>query len=267
MPSIPLIVRIYLYLYGKIYEYPMWIRAIFAGFWLGILNRRQLQLIDRIYYEKTSNYCDEDYNKSGFLDWERKVFLKFFQSCQTILAAAFGGGREVIALHQIGFDVDGFECNRQLFEFAEKLFEQENVAGEFHLVPEDAVWHFGKIYDGAIIGWGAYMHIPGRWKRIDFLKKMRVQMCKDAPLIVSFFPRASGLSPAADENYLMRVYLTANFFRTILFREQIEFGDNLDMTRSHWFSEQEIDAEFAAAGFTLVYYSAQKYGHAVAIAS
>jgi hypothetical protein len=69
--------------------------------------------------------------------------------------ATIGGGREVVALNQIGFDVDGFECNRQLFEFAEKLFEEENVSGEFHLAPPGPpVWHFGRIFDGAIIGWG-----------------------------------------------------------------------------------------------------------------
>jgi hypothetical protein len=262
MSSIPLKINLYLFANEKIKDSSPWLKAIFKGFWLGILSRSELQTIDRIYYEQTSDYCDESYNKSGFFVWERKAFMKFFQSCQTMLVAAIGGGRETIALNRLGFDVDGFECNRQLFDFAEKLFEQENVEGEFHLTPRDAVWHFGKIYDGAIIGWAAYMLIQGRARRIDFLKKMRAQMSDGAPLLVSFYARRS------NDIYFKRVYATANFFRALLGREKIELGDGLyPFPFAHWFSEAEINAELADAGFTVVYYSAQEYGHAVGLAA
>ena len=260
MSSIPLKINLYLDLNEKIKESPAWLKAIFKGFWLGILSRRELRLADRIYYEQTSNYCDESYNKSGFLDWERKVFLKFFQSCQTILVAAIGGGRETIALNRIGFDVDGFECNRQLFEFAEKLFEREKIEGEFRLAPPDAVWHFGKIYDGAIIGWGTYMLIQGRARRIDFLRKMRRQMREEAPLLVSFYAHFY------DRDYFKRLLSAANFFRRLLLREQLEFGDDLLDTYVHWFTPEEIASEFAAAGFYLEFFSDYEYGHAVGIA-
>jgi len=260
MSAIPLKINLYLSANEKIKDSPLWLRAIFKGFWLGILSRRELQIIDRIYYERTSNYCDETYNKSGFLDWERRAFLRFFQSYQTILVTAIGGGREVIALNQIGFDVDGFECNRQLFEFAEKLFEQESVSGEFHLAPPDAVWHFGKIYDGAIVGWSAYMLIQGRERRIDFLKKMRAQMSDGAPLLVSFYAHFY------DESYFKRLLSVANVFRRLLFRKRIEFGDDLLDTYVHWFTRQEIAAEFMASGFRLDFFSDDKYGHAVGFA-
>ncbi len=267
MTSIPLKINLYLDLNEKMKDSPAWLKAIFKGFWLGILSRRELQIIDRIYYEQTENYCDETYNKSGFLDWERRAFLRFFQSCQTILVTAIGGGREVIALNRLGFDVDGFECNRQLFEFAEKLFEQEKIEGEFHLAPPDAVWHFGKSYDGAIIGWGAYMHIQGRARRIDFLKKMRAQMSEGVPLLVSFFARGSGYVSNSDDVYFRRIFLIGNFLRALLFREYIEFGDGLEDSTAHWFDEREIKTEFAAAGFELIFYSVQEYGHAVGLAA
>ncbi|MGI8543889.1 MAG: SAM-dependent methyltransferase, partial [Aridibacter sp.] len=70
MSSIPLKINLYLFANEKIKDSPPWLKAIFKGFWLGILSRRELQIIDRIYYEQTENYCDETYNKSGFLDWE-----------------------------------------------------------------------------------------------------------------------------------------------------------------------------------------------------
>ncbi len=87
-------------------------------------------------------------------------------------------------------------------------------------------------------------------------------MSDGAPLLISFFARQS------DEIYFKRIYRTANFFRTLLFREKVELGDELrPLSFVHWFSEAEINAEFAEAGFTLVYYSTQEYGHAVGIAS
>ncbi len=263
MSSIPLKINLYLSTNEKIKDSPPWLKAIFKGFWLGILSRRELQTIDRIYYEQMSDYCDANFNKSGFFDWERRAFLKFFQSCQTLLVAAIGGGRETIALNQIGFDVDGFECNQQLFEFAERLFEQENVSGEFHLTAPDTVWQFGKIYDGAIVGWAAYMHIHTRARRIDFLKKMRVQISTGAPLMVSFFARGFDYVGSRDDVYFRRICLIGNFLRALLFRERIEFGDGLEDTTAHWFDEREIKTEFAAAGFELIFYSAQEYGHAV----
>ena len=62
--SIPLKINLYLSANEKIKHSPLWLRAIFKGFWLGILSRRELQIIDRIYYEQTSDYCDAHYNKS-----------------------------------------------------------------------------------------------------------------------------------------------------------------------------------------------------------
>ena len=53
------------------------------------------------------------------------------------------------------------------------------------------------------------------------LKKMRTQMQEGAPLLVSFYARRS------DEIYFKRIYATANFFRALLSREKLEFGDDL----------------------------------------
>jgi hypothetical protein len=262
MSSIPLLISFYLRANEKTKDFPAWFKVLFKGFWLGILSREQLQLVDLIYYEQTSDYCDENYNKSGFFNWERKAFLKFFQSCQTLLVTAIGGGREVFALHQIGFDTDGFECNRQLFEFAEKLFERGNIEGEFHLVPRDEVWHFGKIYDGAIVGWSSYMLIQGRARRIEFLKNVRAQLESGAPLLISFFSR----NPK-DEHF-KTIAMVGNVFRALRFAERLETGDDLFGMFIHRFIREEIAEEVAEAGFTLAHFAEEAdSAYAVAIAA
>ncbi|MFL6374811.1 MAG: SAM-dependent methyltransferase [Pyrinomonadaceae bacterium] len=261
MSAISLKIKLYLATIERINNSRPWLDALGKGFWLGVLSREDLQAIDRIYYQQTPNYCDETYNKSGFLDWERKAFLKFFQSCQTVLVAAVGGGRECFALSSLGLDVDGFECNQQLLDCARNLFAQEKIEGEFHLTEPDAVWHFDEIYDGAIVGWSAYMLIQTREFRIDFLRGMRAQLSEGAPILVSFFAGRS------DELYFKRIHSMANILRRLLGRDKTELGDDLrPLSFAHWFLEIEIQMEFAEAGFKVAYYNGEVYGHAVGLA-
>ncbi len=87
-------------------------------------------------------------------------------------------------------------------------------------------------------------------------------MSDGAPLLISFFARQS------DEIYFKRIYTIANFFRTLLFREKIELGDELrPLSFVHWFTETEINAELAEADFKVIYYNQDEYGHAVGLAA
>ncbi|NJL52236.1 MAG: hypothetical protein HC930_08475 [Hydrococcus sp. SU_1_0] len=48
------------------------LNACFIGFWLGILKIEHLHLVDSIYYNKTKQYRDKNYNLSGLWQWEKK---------------------------------------------------------------------------------------------------------------------------------------------------------------------------------------------------
>ena len=45
--------------------------------------------------------------------------------------------------------------------------------------------------------------------------------------------------------------------------EPVEIGDTLDGTFDHYFTEEEIKAELEAAGFEMIHYAADPFGHAV----
>lgn len=262
MSSIPFIVRIYLRANERVKDFSPRRKAFFKGFWLGVLSRKNLQLIDRIYYETESQYTNEDWNRRGFFDWERRMILKFFQPCQTLLVAAIGGGREIFALHQIGFDADGFECNRQLFAFAQKLFAEEKIAGDFRPAARDECVNFGKIYDGAIVGWSSYMLIQGRARRIEFLKNLRAQLESGAPVLISFFSRNS-----KDEHF-KTIATVGNVFRALRFTSRIEVGDDLFGMFIHQFIREEIAEEVAEAGFALAHFAEEaETAYAVGIAA
>ena len=44
-------------------------------------------------------------------------------------------------------------------------------------------------YDGLIVGWGAYTHIPTRVRRVAFLQALKQRSVSGSPLMLSFFTR------------------------------------------------------------------------------
>ncbi|MCJ7445742.1 MAG: hypothetical protein MUO26_14685 [Methanotrichaceae archaeon] len=235
-------------------------KAIFAGFWLGILTKENLHLIDQVYYDKSKMYGTETYNKSGLWDWEKRVFDKYFQSCKTLLVAGVGGGREVLALRELGYETDGFECNPGLAEFANYLLRSEGFDPNIELAKRDDCPDSQRYYGGIVVGWGAYMLIQGKGRRIDFLKKLRSQTRLESPILLSFFYRSG------NRRYYKIVATVGNRFRWLLRRDYLELGDDLTQNYVHFFTQEEIASELNAGGFELVMYSIEHYGHAVGVA-
>ena len=238
----------------------IFLNACFIGFWLGILSRNNLYSIDSVYYDTEKQYTNDKYNLRGFWTWETRVIEKHFQSCKSLLVAGVGGGREVLALRKMGYQTDGFECNPNLAEFANQFLKRQGFETNIEVVMRDRCSTTNKLYDGLIIGWGAYMLIQGRKHRIEFLKNMRKKTKYNAPILLSFFC-----------HYQLRKYhyLIANIgnlFRVIFGRERIEPGDSLVPNYVHIFTKEEIAYELNEAGFELTEYCTQGYGHAVGIA-
>jgi len=157
----------------------------FAAFWLGILNKENLHLVDEYYYSKLwKKYSTDDYNKAGLYNWEKKAINKYFKKCKRLLVAGAGAGREILALYHMGFDdIDGFECNPKLVEFGNELLKNEKINATIHHVPHDQCPNDSKIYDGIIIGWGTYMLIQGKNNRIAFLRKLRDKARDHSPIL------------------------------------------------------------------------------------
>jgi hypothetical protein len=237
------------------------LNAVFAGVWLGILDRQVLHLANRLFFDDDSMYWDEEYNRSGFFNWEEKTISKYFSSCQSILVAGAGGGREIYALHQQGYQADGFECHPQFVEYANKFLKQEGIDSQVILAPRDLCPDSERFYDGAIIGWGAYTNIQGRQKRIEFLQQMRSHLEPGNPILLSFFPRSS------DSAFYKLIALIANVISKLRNAEPIELGDSLFPHRIfvHYFNKIEIEQELEKAGFKLELYRDQEYGYAVGI--
>jgi hypothetical protein len=236
------------------------LRAVFSGIWLGLLRRETLLKINGDYYSSSKRYGDPNYNRSGLLPWESAMIAEYFQNCKRLLLVGAGGGREVLALRQLGYEVHGFECNSDLVRVANALLRGEATA-RVQFAPPDTCPTFQATYDGLIVGWGAYMLIQGRDHRTALLRKMRAHVGVGSPLLVSFFFR----SPEARRFFVTTT--VGNALRRLLRRGNIELGDALEPEYVHYFTQEEIAEELREGGFALEYYREDPYGHAVGLAS
>jgi hypothetical protein len=236
------------------------LRACFAGLWLGLLRPETLLDIDRVYYANAAKYTDSGYNRSGLWAWEREMITRFFGRCQRLLIVGAGGGREVLALTQLGFEAQGLECNHKLVLAANLLLAEEKLPPTVQYAPPNTCPDTGTSYDGLVVGWGAYMLIQGRAQRIALLRSMRNQTPPDAPVLISFFSR-----PTSAKRFLI-ITVVGNVLRRLLGRERLELGDDLEPEYVHYFTQEEIATELQEGGFKLVFYNSQPYGHAVGIA-
>jgi hypothetical protein len=233
-------------------------RAVFVGTWLGLLDRHALHAADELYYRRARRYHDESYNLSGLYAWEAAALDRHFQSCRSLLLTSAGGGREVVGLERRGLEVFAFECHPELVQLANEVLSREGLNARIALAPRDECPTGMPMCDGVIVGWGGYMLMQQRTRRIRFLQQLRAHVPAGGPLLVSFFARHR------DTRYLRLTATIANGLRMVRGRERAEVGDDLAPNFVHHFSEDEIASELEAGGFRIVEFSRAGHPHAIA---
>jgi hypothetical protein len=235
--------------------------SMFTGLWLGFLTRKQLHDIGEGYFRQERFYSTDEWNTRGLFDWEKQSVEAHFGDCKKLLVAGAGGGREVIALRRLGFDVDGFDSHPDLIRAANELLEREGMAPDIRQAPWDHCVHTDRKYDGVIIGWSAYMHIRGRDRRVGFLRELRDKVGAGAPMLLSFYVT----SP--NSRYFRWVARVGGPLARVLRRDPVLVGDCLLPFYAHFFTQERLEAELAAGGFQLVSFELIQYAHAIARAT
>lgn len=231
--------------------------GVYTGIGLGILAQEDLHVVSELKYGGEAFYRTEEYNKRGLWDWERRAVERYFAGCKRVLIMAAGGGREFLALRKRGLEVDGFESDPGLVRFANELLEKEGLAFEVGLAPWDHCPVGDRRYDGAIVGWGAYMHIRGRRRRATFLRELRDKLEAGSPILLSFYTRMG------KSRYFPMVAGIGNVPAQILGRDRVEVGDCMIPNFAHFFTREEVESELGEGGFTLLDFETAEYGHAI----
>jgi hypothetical protein len=228
--------------------------AVVAGALLGLMGRRQLRMLDRFRYDRDSLYRGEAHNLRGLFDWEREAWEAHFSGCRSLAVIGAGGGREVLALSRLGHEVHGFECSDRLVRFASAFLEAQRCPARVRPLARDAPPPSGFSYDGVVVGWSAYMLIPGSMRRIAFLRGTAEVLPPGAPLLASFFTRSAG-----GERW-RRIARVGNVVRRWRGGEAVEEGDDLVPNYVHRFTEDEVRAEMAESGFELLRFAPEGPG-------
>jgi hypothetical protein len=237
------------------------IQAATTGFWLGVFNHADYAEVDTAYYNRQRMYQDDAYNSGGLSWWEREAIDRYFGNCRRLLVTAAGGGREVLALRRLGFDVEAIECNQSLAAYANRLLGQEGYPASVRVCQRDTVLSDVEgAYDGIIVGWGSFMLVPAKHRRVKLLRELRTLIPEGAPVLLSFFARESA------HRRLAIIQRVGTVLRRVQGQEPLEYGDDLSPNYVHHFDREEIESSLRDAGFELVAYDTRDYGHAVALA-
>jgi hypothetical protein len=161
----------------------------------------------------------------------------------------------------MGFEVEGWDCQESFVNFANELLVEEGYRPTVEVAARNQLGNGRDVYDGFIVGWGAYTLVHGRARRIALLRRIRARVAKGSPLLLSFHVRGGG------NRRFIRIARVANIVRSLTFRPAIETGDSLDPNLVHLFTAEELRSELADGGFVLESYAPFPFGNAVGIAA
>ena len=232
------------------------VKAVHMAIWLGILDGDDLNEVTAGSYDDASGFGTEKHNLRGLWPWEEAAMATSFRDCRRLLVAAAGGGRDAIALAKQGFAVAAFDSSTLLTAACKTNADLANVQVAVHDARPDEVPSGLGEYDGLIVGRGAYHHIPGRSRRVRFLRKCGQHLSPGARVFVGDFQ----VQPEDARGHLWTARI-AGAIRRLRRGEEIEAGDALNEHNFyHRFVREEIQTELHDAGFELESFEPAPFG-------
>jgi hypothetical protein len=170
-------------------------------------------------YASTNAYSPGgDFFSQGLFPWEVALLddPRMPRAGRVLLAAA-GGGRELDALLKRGYDVFAFEPVPALVEQAQHVARARGagasvVQASYADLVTRARGEHGPLdrlegaFDFCLLGWGSLSHLTELSEMLDVLEALRT-LAPHAPVITSFFLRASGVAPSAGGARRLRLLL------------------------------------------------------------
>jgi hypothetical protein len=138
------------------------------------------------YFDRSQRYASAAQQLLGLYPFERRVVDRFFPKPPArIVAHGVGGGRELVALLDLGYSVEAYEPIPRLADAATKL-----ARGRFPATYVGAksiqAWTPGGPVDAVFLGWTAYSHLLSQAERLSALTAFRAA-CPSGPVLLSFY--------------------------------------------------------------------------------
>ena len=219
--------------------------SVHSGFWLGVLSDRAVEQSTELFYASNPRFLDAEHNTAGLYPWEQELVAAYCPAGGRILVPAAGGGREVIALAEMGYEAVGYDPSPELVSLGNELISDMHSDAVLLLShgseqPAD----LGPPFDSVLFGWGGVSHIRGSATRVATLERVLDVLKPGGSLIVSF------LSREPESRRFTLTYRVATWIRRLVRSGvTVELGDTVDGSFDHYFTFDEVTAESAAAGF------------------
>lgn len=224
------------------------VRGAWDGVWLGLLDARALEQVDERYYSGEAVYVTDEHNQRGLFDWEEQVVSDHLQPGCSVLVTGAGGGREVLALLERGFDAVGYEPHPGLTAAGATMLERLGHPGRLRVATSRG-WPGGsaddRTWDVVLIGWGAYMLVPSRRARVELLRAAARATGGRGTVVVSCFSLPD--DPAAVRQFRLARAVAAPLRRARRAEPPV-LGDALVPNYAHFFSRRQLEGELRAAG-------------------
>jgi hypothetical protein len=216
--------------------------------------------------------------EGGLFEWERVMFANaLIPRTGRVLLAAAGGGRELKALCEAGYEVLAFEPNPRLFAGAESV--ARSYAGKARLLQARyadlgaAARGQGPLaalsnttFDWVLFGWGSFTHVTEQSEQLAILRAVRL-LAPNAPLALSFFARRKDASTQPSRSDRLRTTVR-RFTRGVRARRVepdgalgYEYGGGF----VYRFTRSEFESLAAQAGYHLRVWDESAFPYAVLI--
>jgi SAM-dependent methyltransferase len=233
--------------------------AAHSGFWLGLLTPEQLDAATIEFYSEDSQFLDRDHNLRGLSTWEAAAIDAQTEPGTRVLVPATGGGREVLALTDMGYDATGYDPAPELVDLGNRLITETGSRATLLLSHgNDLPEGLEPPYDWALFGWGSISHVQGSSTRIAVFRSIHDVLVPGGIFIMSFLPRQPN---SLRYNLVYRVARTVRDLRRS--HDPLELGDTIDGSFDHRFTFDEIGRELTAAGFEELERIPEPYPHVV----
>ncbi len=234
--------------------------GLFDGVALAVADDELLQAVDEQMYDIEPMYLDPDYNRGGLFWWEAAAVRRWFPRSGRVFVWAAGGGREVVGLHRLGYEVECSEYNGTLdAALRQHVSSWSDRPAVVHEARRDE-WPATAMgpFDGVVLGWSAFSLVRHRHVRIELLRRAAAAMRPEGPLLVSYFDRAGAGA------YVRAAGISGRLAARLASRAVPEPGDVLTPNFAHVFSDAELRDELRDGGFDVVSVSLRGHAHAVA---
>lgn len=211
--------------------------------------------------------------EAGLFPWERALWANpLVPKGGRVLLAAAGGGRELRALCQSGYEVEAFEPNPLLFEGAratsEGFSKASVLAGTYADLVSAVEQRQGPLaplaerrFDWVLFGWGSFTHVTEPAQQLQVLRAA-LALAPSGPLVLSFFLRKGAEVPSRSlrlREAVRSVFRSLGAARARPTGLGYEYGGGF----VYHFTEQELERLAQQAGYRVALFDDTAFPHAV----